>query len=131
MSQLGQKILFDHKIPDVWFPYGRVKTIFNSIDQLSNLSHKDIEKWNSWLEKDQWFKKSLNKSELSLRNIIYDPIITQIKTIVKETSNRLKLLEVHKFLVPFSMVQSLIERINVEKSDQNSILISDLFLFFP
>ena len=124
-GELGQKILFDHKIPDVWFPYGRVKTIFNSIDQLSNLSHKDIEKWNSWLEKDQWFKKSLNKSELSLINIIYDPIITQIKTIVKETSNRLKLLEVHKFLVPFSMVQSLIERINVEKSDQNSILISD------
>jgi len=124
-GELGLKILFDHKIPDAWFPYGRVKTIFNSIDQLSNLSHKDIEKWNSWLEKDQWFKKSLNKSELSQKNIIYDPIITQIKTIVKETSNRLKLLEVHKFLIPFSMVQSLIERINVEKYDQNSILISD------
>ena len=122
---LGQEILIDHQIPDAWFPYGRVKTIFNSIDQLSNLSYKDIEKWNSWLEKDQWFKKSLNKSELATVNIIYDSIITQIKTIVKEVSNRLKLIEVHKFLVPFSMVQTLIERINVEKSDQNSILISD------
>jgi len=122
---LGQEILIDHQIPDAWFPYGRVKTIFNSIDQLSNLSYKDIEKWNSWLEKDQWFKKSLNKSELATVNSIYDPIIKQIKTIVKETSNRLKLIEVHKFLVPFSMVQTLIERINVEKSDQNSILISD------
>ena len=122
---LGQEILIDHQIPDAWFPYGRVKTIFNSIDQFSNLSYKDIEKWNSWLEKDQWFKKSLNKSELATVNIIYDPIITQIKTIVKETFNRLKLIEVHKFLVPFSMVQTLIERINVEKSDQNSILISD------
>ena len=122
---LGQEILIDHQIPDAWFPYGRVKTIFNSIDQFSNLSYKDIEKWNSWLEKDQWFKKSLNKSELATVNSIYDPIIKQIKTIVKETSNRLKLIEVHKFLVPFSMVQTLIERINVEKSDQNSILISD------
>ena len=122
---LGQEILIDHQIPDAWFPYGRVKTIFNSIDKFSNLSYKDIEKWNSWLEKDQWFKKSLNKSELATVNSIYDPIIKQIKTIVKETSNRLKLIEVHKFLVPFSMVQTLIERINVEKSDQNSILISD------
>ena len=122
---LGQEILIDHQIPDAWFPYGRVKTIFNSIDQFSNLSYKDIEKWNSWLEKDQWFKKSLNKSELATVNIIYDLIIKQIKTIVKEVSNRLKLIEVHKFLVPFSMVQTLIERINVEKSDQNSILISD------
>ena len=122
---LGQKILLDHQIPDEWFPYGRVKTIFSSIDQLTNLSYKDTEKWNSWLEKDQWFKKSLYKSELATINIIYDPIITQIKTIVKETANRLKLIEVHKFLVPFSMVQTLIERINVEKSAQNSILISD------
>ena len=70
-------------------------------------------------------QKSLRKSELATVNIIYDSIITQIKTIVKETSCRLKLIEVHKFLVPFSMVQTLIERINVEKSTQNSILISD------
>ena len=123
--RLGQEILLDHQIPDEWLPYGRVKTIFNSIDQFSNLSYKDIEKWNSWLEKDQWFKKSLTKSELATVNIIYDSIITQIKTIVKETSFRLKLIEVHKFLVPFSMVQTLIERINIEKSAQNSILISD------
>ena len=123
--RLGQEILLDHQIPDEWFPYGRVKTVFNSIDKFSNLSYKDIEKWNSWLEKDQWFKKSLSKSELAIVNIIYDSIITQIKTIIKETSFRLKLIEVHKFLVPFSMVQSLIERINNEKSAQNSILISD------
>lgn len=123
--RLGQEILLDHQIPDEWFPYGRVKTVFNSIDKFSNLSYKDIEKWNSWLEKDQWFKKSLSKSELATVNIIYDSIITQIKTIIKETSFRLKLIEVHKFLVPFSMVQSLIERINIEKSAQNSILISD------
>ena len=122
---LGLKTLIDHQIPETWLPYGRVKTIFNSIDQFSNLNYKDIEKWNSWLEKDQWFKKSLNKSELATVNIIYDSIITQIKTIVKQVSNRLKLIEVHKFLVPFSMVQTLIERINVEKSAQNSILISD------
>ena len=123
--RLGQEILLDHQIPDEWFPYGRVKTVFNSIDKFSNLSYKDIEKWNSWLEKDQWFKKSLGKSELATVNIIYDSIIKQIKTIIKETSFRLKLIEVHKFLVPFSMVQSLIERINNEKSAQNSILISD------
>lgn len=123
--RLGQEFLLDHQIPYEWLPYGRVKTIFNSSDQLSNLSYKDIEKWNSWLEKDQWFKKSLTKSELATVNIIYDSIITQIKTIVKETSFRLKLIEVHKFLVPFSMVQTLIERINIEKSAQNSILISD------
>ena len=122
---LGQKILLDHEIPDTWLPYGRVKTIFNSIDQTSNLSYKDIEKWNTWLEKDQWFKKSLNKNELATINIIYDQIITQIKIIIEEISNRLKLIEVHKFLVPFSMVQTLIERINVEKAVQNSILISD------
>ena len=122
---LGLKILIDHQIPDTLLPYGRVKTIFNSMDQFSNLSYKDIEKWNSWLEKDQWFKKSLNKSELATVNIIYDSIIRQIKTIVKQVCNRLKLIEVHKFLVPFSMVQTLIERINVEKSAQNSILISD------
>ena len=122
---LGQKILLDHEIPDTWLPYGRVKTIFNSIDQTSNLSYKDIEKWNNWLEKDQWFKKSLNKNELAIINIIYDQIITQIKIIIEEISNRLKLIEVHKFLVPFSMVQTLIERINVEKAVQNSILISD------
>ena len=77
------------------------------------------------MEKDEWFKKSLSKSELATVNIIYDSIITQIKTIIKETFFRLKLIEVHKFLVPFSMVQSLIERINNEKSAQNSILISD------
>ena len=123
--RLGQEILLDHQIPDEWFPYRRVQTVFNSIDKFSNLSYKDIEKWNSWLEKDQWFKKSLSKSELATVNIIYDSIITQIKTIVKETSYGLKLIEVHKFLVPFSMVQSLIERINIEKSAQNSILISD------
>jgi len=123
--RLGQEILLEHQIPDEWFPYRRVQTIFNSINKFSNLSYKDIEKWNSWLEKDQWFKKSLSKSELATVNIIYDSIITQIKTIVKETSCRLKLIEVHKFLVPFSMVQSLIERINIEKSAQNSILISD------
>jgi ATP-dependent exoDNAse (exonuclease V) beta subunit len=62
---------------------------------------------------------------LATVNIIYDSIITQIKSVVKQVSNRLKLIEVHKFLVPFSMVQSLIERINVEKSALNSILISD------
>lgn len=123
--EIGQEILLDHQIPDEWLPYGKVKTIFNSIDQFSNISYKDIEKWNSWLEKDQWFKKSLSKSELATVNIIYDSIITQIKSVVKQVSNRLKLIEVHKFLVPFSMVQSLIERINVEKSALNSILISD------
>jgi len=76
---LGLKILIDHQIPDTWLPYGRVKTIFNSMDQFSNLSYKEIEKWNSWLEKDQWFKKSLNKSELATVNIIYDSIIYRLK----------------------------------------------------
>ena len=123
-GELGQKILFDHEIPDAWLSYGRVKTIFNSI-KTSNLNYKDIEKWNAWLEKGQWFKKSLNKNELATVNIIYDQIITQIKIIIEEVSNRLKLIEVHKFLVPFSMVQSLIEKINLEKASQNSILISD------
>ena len=70
-------------------------------------------------------QKVFKKSELATVNIIYDSIIKKIKTIIKETFFRLKLIEVHKFLVPFSMVQGLIERINNEKSAQNSILISD------
>ncbi len=124
-GSLGLEILSDHQIPDSWLSHGKVKTIFNSTDQVSNLSYKEIEKWNTWLEKDQWFKKSLNKNEFATVNIIYDSIIEEIKTIIEEITNKLKLVEVHKFLVPFSMVQSLIERINIEKKTQNSILISD------
>ena len=36
-----------------------------------------------------------------------------------------KAIEVHKMLIPFSMVQSLMSKIIQEKTSQNAILISD------
>ena len=44
--------------------YGRIKTIIQAYQSLHNLSYKELEKWNNWIEKDQWFKKSLKKEEV-------------------------------------------------------------------
>ena len=77
------------------------------------------------LIKDQWFKKTLKKEEIGINKLVYNQIISIIEDIIKYSTLWLKLLEVHKMIIPFSMVQSLIGKINQEKTSQNSILISD------
>jgi ATP-dependent exoDNAse (exonuclease V) beta subunit len=121
----GISLLNEYEILDSWMSYGRVKTIFNTFKLLPKLSHKELEKWNNWIDKDQWFKKTLKKEEQLKVGIVKNEILNKINTLIKEVTNWIKLLEVHKFIIPFSMVQSLMERIIKEKSIQNSILISD------
>ena len=99
--------------------------MLNTFEGLSILSFKDIEKWKDFLQRDQWFKKTLKKEEIGRINLVYDQIISIIEDIIKYSTLWLKLLEVHKMIIPFSMVQSLIVKINQEKTSQNSILISD------
>ena len=121
----GLSLLNDFEIHDSWMSYGRVKTIFQSYKSLPKLSHKELDNWNNWIDKDQWFKKTLQKEEVVKINNVRKEIINNIKIIIIEVTSWLKLLEVHKFIIPFSMIQSLMERIIKEKSLQNSILISD------
>ena len=118
-------LLNEFGIQDSWMSYGRIKTIIQAYQSLLNLSHKELEKWNNWIEKDQWFKKSLKKEEVLKVNNVREEVLKNIKIIVKEVKSWLKLLEIHKFIIPFSMVQSLMDRIIKEKSFQNVILISD------
>ena len=125
IGESGIKILKDSNVLDSWLSYGRVNIILNTFNNLATLNYKDIEKWNSWLLKAQWFKKSLSKEEISIIESISDSIITKMTSIINELSYRLKLLEVHKLIVPFSMIQSLMDSISKEKQNQNSILISD------
>ena len=121
----GLSLLNEFEIQDSWISYGRIKTIYQAYKLLPKLSYKELDKWNNWIEKDQWFKKTLKKEELLKINSVREEIIQNIKIIIKEVTNWLKLLEVHKFIIPFSMVQSLMDRITKEKSFQNAILISD------
>ena len=65
------------------------------------------------------FKKTLKKEEIGRINLVYDQIISIIEDIIKYSTLWLKLLEVHKMIIPFSMVQSLICQINKEKTSQN------------
>ena len=118
-------LLNEFEIQDSWMSYGRIKTIIQAYKSLFNLSHKELEKWNNWIEKNQWFKKSLKKEEVLKINNVREEVLKNIKIIVKEVKSWLKLLEIHKFIIPFSMVQSLMDRIIKEKSFQNVILISD------
>ena len=77
------------------------------------------------LIKDQWFKKTLKKEEIEKVHLIYNQIISIVENLIELSTIWLKLLEVHKILIPFSMVQSLMSKIIQEKTSQNAILISD------
>ncbi|MDG1798339.1 MAG: UvrD-helicase domain-containing protein [Flavobacteriales bacterium] len=125
LGDLGLSLLNEYEILDSWMLYGRIKVILNSTNNLSKLSFRDIEKWNSWIEKEQWFKKSLKVQDLETVSLVYDKIISIIQNIIQDLINWLKLLEVHKLIIPFSMVQSLMDKIIKEKTLQNAILISD------
>ena len=125
LGNSGLSLLNEFEIQDHWMSYNRIKSVLNTFEGLSILSFKDIEKWKDFLLRDQWFKKTLKKEEIGRINLVYDQIISIIEDIIKYSTLWLKLLEVHKMIIPFSMVQSLIGKINQEKTSQNSILISD------
>ena len=125
LGNSGLSLLNEFEIQDHWMSYNRIKSVLNTFEGLSILSFKDIEKWKDFLIRDQWFKKTLKKEEIGRINLVYDQIISIIEDIIKYSTLWLKLLEVHKMIIPFSMVQSLIGKINQEKTSQNSILISD------
>ncbi len=125
LGNSGLSLLNEFEIQDHWMSYNRIKSVLNTFEGLSILNFKDIEKWKDFLQRDQWFKKTLKKEEIGRINLVYDKIISIIEDIIKYSTLWLKLLEVHKMIIPFSMVQSLIGKINQEKTSQNSILISD------
>ena len=92
---------------------------------VNKLKYSDHQKICMQLRTDKSTKCNRRKEELLKINSVREEIIQNIKIIIKEVTNWLKLLEVHKFIIPFSMVQSLMDRITKEKSFQNAILISD------
>ena len=121
----GKCLLNEFEIQDGWMSYNRLLSVLNSYEGLSTLSFKEIEKWKDFLIKDQWFKKTLKKEEIEKVHLIYNQIISIVENLIELSTIWLKLLEVHKMLIPFSMVQSLMSKIIQEKTSQNAILISD------
>ena len=53
----GLSLLNDFEIQDSWMSYGRIKTIIQAYQSLLNLSHKELEKWNNWIEKINGLKR--------------------------------------------------------------------------
>ena len=43
--------------------------------------------WNNWIEKDQWFKKSLKKEEVLKVYNVREEVLKNIKIIVKEVKS--------------------------------------------
>ena len=121
----GKSLLNEFEIQDGWMSYNRLLSVLNSYEGLSTLSFREIEKWKDYLIKDQWFKKTLKKEEIEKVHLIYSQIISIVENLIELSTIWLKLLEVHKMLIPFSMVQSLMSKIIQEKTSQNAILISD------
>ena len=63
-----------------------LKQFTRPINHCLILSYKELDKWNNWIEKDQWFKKSLKKEELLKINNVREEIIQNIKIIIKEVT---------------------------------------------
>lgn len=125
LSSSGLAILISNGIDVSWQPYGRLNKVFKAINELKGISYDAVEKWSSYNEKKQWFKKNLKTNEL----LIIESVESKLNDIISEVLSLyyywLKLIEVHKFITSFSMVQSLVEKINQKKNNQNSIFISD------
>ncbi len=70
----GLSLLNEFEIQDSWMSYGRIKTIYKAYKLLPKLSYKELDKWNNWIEKDQWFKKTLKKEELLKINSVSEEL---------------------------------------------------------
>ncbi|MFL2585921.1 MAG: UvrD-helicase domain-containing protein [Parvicellaceae bacterium] len=121
----GNALILQNSIEISWQSYGRLNKVFDAFNQFQKLNIQELEKWDSWLENDQWFKKSLNSNQLNIITALKPEIESVVNKIIDFAKKWLKLIEVHKFITPFSMVQALINTIEIKKRNNNSILISD------
>lgn len=121
----GISILKTNNIETSWQSYGRLNKIFDAYHQRKTINYETIEKWSLWEENEQWFKKSLKESQWLVIDEVKEDISQEVKGIVSKLFEWLKLIELHKFVSPFSMVQALVKKIQVKKNQQNSIFISD------
>ena len=121
----GNALILQNSIEISWQSYGRLNKVFDAFNQFQKLNIQELEKWDSWLENDQWFKKSLNSNQLNIITALKPEIESVVSKIIDFAKKWLKLIEVHKFITPFSMVQALINTIEIKKKNNNSILISD------
>ena len=118
-------LLNQFNIDSSWSSYGRIDKMLNSNKNLKIIDFEELEKWSLFTENDQWFKKSLKKNQLIIIEQIKGELYLLINQIIEIFHQWLKAIEIHKFITPFSMVQSLINKIEIKKKQTNSILISD------
>tara|TARA_Y100000385_G_scaffold140628_1_gene146039 strand:+ start:1835 stop:4867 length:3033 start_codon:yes stop_codon:yes gene_type:complete len=121
----GELILKTNNIETTWQSYARLNKVFDAFNQLKTINYETIEKWSLWYEKEQWFKKSLKEDQWQVIEEVKVEINFAVKNILSNLFDWLKLIELHKFITPFSMVQALVQKIEIKKQQQNSIFISD------
>ena len=118
-------LLNQFNIDSSWSSHSRIDKMLNSNKNLKIIDFEELEKWSLFTENDQWFKKSLKKNQLIIIDQIKGELYLLINQIIEIFHQWLKAIEIHKFITPFSMVQSLINKIEIKKKQTNSILISD------
>ena len=100
-----------NNIETSWQSYARLNKVFDAFNQLKTINYETIEKWSLWYEKEQWFKKSLKEDQWQVIEEVKDDINLAVKNILSNLFEWLKLIELHKFITPFSMVQALVQKI--------------------
>lgn len=125
MAEKGVRIINEHGIDSNWLSYGRLLKVFSVMDQLPHINSDIIDKWKDWSFNDQWFKKSLKKADLEIINPVRNQLDQTVNEIILLAFKWLRNIELHKMITPYSMIQSLLKKVEEKKVQLNSILISD------
>tara|TARA_B100001287_G_scaffold261698_1_gene250979 strand:- start:27555 stop:30575 length:3021 start_codon:yes stop_codon:yes gene_type:complete len=121
----GSKILENSGIEINWQLYGRVDKVLNSFIKLKEIKYQTLENWLIWRNDEQWFKKSLKPNQMKIVENVKLDLFYVLNAIIDKLLEWLKLVELYKFITPFSLVKSLVDKIEFKKKQENAILISD------
>ena len=128
--QLGKDcydLMMEHGIDEDYF-YKRTQRfpkIYNLLRSQDNYDIKDIEKWEEWLDENRWMATKLDSSKVIVFESVLPELIQNTSLIIINAKRIVFLREVLKLFTAYSLINQLVNEVEVYKKEKSILLISD------
>ena len=103
----------------------RFPKIYDLLRKKDAFDIKDVEKWEQWLIEERWIAGKLEPSKVIKIEAILPDLIKSTNLIIQNSKKVLFLREVLKLFTAYSLINQLVNQIEISKKEKSILLISD------
>ena len=103
----------------------RFPKMYHLLNNKERYDIKEVEKWESWLDEGKWIAGKLEPSKVLKFESILEELIEKTSYIIDQAKRLVFLREVLKLFTAYSLINQLVNQVEINKKEKGVLLISD------